>query len=216
MWDSFVELLRLTIFSVAHVCGGSLGTAVVLVSAGLRLALLPLTLRMARQARAQQARMSQLTPQLDRLKRRFADDPAALMRATRALYADNGVRLLSPSAVINMMVQLPVVGGLFAAVRGGLGSRVRFLWIVDLAQPNRWLLALVTVLSTAALATMPAAPGQSRAPSIAWLLSIGMTMAFLWSASSAIALSMGASSMVTVLQNWLVSRDARRSGIVVR
>ena len=35
------------------------------------------------------------------------------------------------------------------------------------------------------------------------------TVAFLWSASSAVALSMGAGSLVNVLQNWLLSRDAR-------
>jgi hypothetical protein len=55
MWDSFVEILRATIFSVAHLCGGSLGGGIMLVSAGVRLALLPLTLRLARRAREQQA-----------------------------------------------------------------------------------------------------------------------------------------------------------------
>jgi hypothetical protein len=35
------------------------------------------------------------------------------------------------------------------------------------------------------------------------------TAAFLWTASSAVALSAGAGSLVSVLQNWLMSRDVR-------
>jgi len=35
------------------------------------------------------------------------------------------------------------------------------------------------------------------------------TLAFLWSASSAVALSMSAGSLVSLLQNWLLARDAR-------
>ena len=73
MWGSFVELLRAAIFGAAHVCGGSLGSGVLLVSAVVRLALLPLTLRLARRAREQQAKLATLKPQLDALQRRYAD-----------------------------------------------------------------------------------------------------------------------------------------------
>ena len=207
MWDSFVELLRVTIFSAAHLCGGSLGTAVVLVSSGVRLALLPLTIRIARQAREQQAILTQLAPQLERIKRQFANDPAGLMRATRTLYAHHGVRAFTPAGMINLLVQLPLVSALFAAVRGGMGARVRFLWIADLARPDLLLLGIVTALSASVLATMPVAPGQPRVPNFVWIVSVGMTVAFVWSASSTIALSMGASSVVSLLQNWLVARD---------
>jgi len=36
-----------------------------------------------------------------------------------------------------------------------------------------------------------------------------VTTFFLWSASSAVALSMGAGSLVSLLQNWMLRRDAR-------
>ena len=148
MWDSFVELLRASIFSAAHLCGGSLGGGVLLVSAGLRLALLPLTLRMARRARQQQAGIAALRPQVEALQRRFANDPRALMRETQALYAANGIKLLTPSGLAGIAVQFPLLSGLFAAVRRGLGSKVRFLWVPDLARPDA-LLVLGVVAATA-------------------------------------------------------------------
>ena len=211
MWESFVELLRLTIFCVAHWFGGSLGAAVVLVSAGVRLILLPWTIRIARQARAQQALILRLAPQMERMKQQYSKDPAELLSHTRALYAANGVKFMTPSGIVNMLVQLPLLSGLFAAVRSGLGARVRFLWIADLARPDMLLLSAVTALSALAFVTIPVVPGQPRPPSAVWFVSIIMSMAFLWSASSAIALSMGAGSLVSVLQNWLVAKDAKRN-----
>jgi membrane protein insertase Oxa1/YidC/SpoIIIJ len=41
------------------------------------------------------------------------------------------------------------------------------------------------------------------------LVSVGMTVFLLWSASAAVAVSWGAGSLVSVLQNWVLSRDAR-------
>ena len=104
MWAGFVELLRAGIFAAAHVCGGSLGGGIFLVSAGMRLALLPLTLRLARSARAQQAKLAALQPEIEALQRRFANDPGRLIRETRALHAKHGIRLLTPSGLLGMAI----------------------------------------------------------------------------------------------------------------
>jgi YidC/Oxa1 family membrane protein insertase len=209
MWDGFVELLRGTIFSIAHLCGGSLGGGIFLVTAAVRLALLPLTLRLARRARAQQARIVALEPQLDALRKRFASDPRRLMQETRAVYAEHGITLMDPSNIIGIAIQIPVLSGLFAAVRKGLGAKVRFLWVPDLARPESLMILGVTALTAWGTSTAPAAPGQPSAPAALVMLSVVLTLAFLWSASSAVAVSMGAGSLVTLLQNWLLARDAR-------
>jgi YidC/Oxa1 family membrane protein insertase len=213
MWSAFVELIRMTIFGAAHVCGGSLGAGILAVSVVARLALLPLTLRIARQARAQQARLAALKPEIERLQRRYAKDPAGLMRETRALYEKNGIRLVSSAGLIGILVQLPLLSGLFAAVRAGLGARVRFLWIGNLALPDALLIALVTALSAGSMLLLPR-PASANAAS--WttamlVLGGGATLIFLWSASSAVALSLGAGSLVSGLQSWILAREARRS-----
>ena len=208
MWASFVELLRAAIFSAAHVCGGSLGSGIFLVAAGVRLALLPLTLRLARQAREQQARLAALRPEIEALQRRFADDPRRLMRETHALHAKHGIKLLTPSGFVGFAVQFPVLGGLLSAVRSGLGSKVRFLWVADLARPDAALVLGVAALTAWGISTAPVATGQPAAPNVIMVASVIATVAFLWSASSALALSFGAGSLVSVLQNWLLSREA--------
>ena len=209
MWDSFVEILRATIFSVAHLCGGSLGGGIMLVSAGVRLALLPLTLRLARRAREQQARIATLRPQIEALQRRYASDPRRLVAEQRALYQQHGIRLMDPSTVIGFAIQLPILSGLFAAVRKGLGAKVRFLWIPDLARPEATALLGVTALSAWVASSTPVAPGQTTTPTVFVVVAVIGTLVFLWSASSAVVLSMGAGSLVSLLHNWLLARDAK-------
>jgi YidC/Oxa1 family membrane protein insertase len=209
MWDSFVEILRATIFSVAHLCGGSLGGGIMLVSAGVRLALLPLTLRLARRAREQQMRIATLRPQLEALQRRYASDPRRLIAEQHALYRQHGIRFMDPSTVIGFAVQLPILSGLFAAVRKGLGAKVRFLWISDLARPEGTALLGVTALSAWVASSMPPGPGQTTTPTAFVVVAVIVTLVLLWSASSAVVLSMGASSLVSLLQNWLLARDAK-------
>jgi YidC/Oxa1 family membrane protein insertase len=210
MWASFVELLRAAIFSVAHVCGGSLGSGIFLVAAGVRLALLPLTLRVARRAREQQARVAALRPEMEALQRRYANDPRRLVRETQALYAKHGIKFLTPSGFVGFAIQLPVLGGLFSALRTGLGSKVRFLWVADLARPDGVLVLGVAALMAWGLSSAPATPGQTNAAAnVLMIASVLGTVAFLWSASSALALSVGAGSLVSVLQNWLLNRNAK-------
>jgi len=207
MWAGFVELLRAGIFAAAHVCGGSLGGGILLVSAGVRLALLPLTLRLARNARAQQAKLATLQPEIEALQRRFANDPTGLLRETRALHAKHGIRMLTPSGLLGMAIQFPVLGGLFAAVRTGLGAKVRFLWVSDLARPDGALLLIATALTAWGISSAPNTPGQTTNQTPMLVVGVLLTAAFLWTASSAVALSAGAGSLVSVLQNWLLSRD---------
>ena len=209
MWDSFVEILRATIFSVAHLCGGSLGAGIIVVSAGVRLALLPLTLRLARRARDQQARIAALRPQLEALQKRHANDPRRLMAETQALYAANGISFLHPSTLVGLAIQAPILSGLLAAVRQGLGAKIRFLWVPDLARPEGLLTLAVVALTAWGATSAPVAPGQSSVPTAFVMVSVVVTLVFLWTASSAVALSWGASSLVTLVQNWLLARDVR-------
>lgn len=172
MWDSLVAIVRIAIFTAAHVTGGSLGSGIFLVSAAVRLALLPLTLRAAREARA-----------------RSASKP-------------------SPANVLSGVIQMPLLGAIFTAVRRGLGAGVRFLWIDDLGRPDLMLAGLVTSLSVALAMASPPPAGQTHVPLAALLVSGALTLVFLWSASSALALSVGAGSAVSLIQNVILRRDA--------
>ena len=205
MWAHFVELVRVTIFSVAHVCGGSLGSAIVLVSAGVRLALMPLTLRVMRRARDDARTMASLKPQLDALAQRHASNPVRLYQETQALQRAHGIRPFAPSTIVSFLVQAPLLSGLFAAVRSGLGARVRFAFVADLALPSVPLLGIALGLTWWGTVSS-GAPGSRPNAGVA-VVSVLMTLAFLHAASSAVVLSYGAGSVVTLLQNWMLSRD---------
>jgi membrane protein insertase Oxa1/YidC/SpoIIIJ len=95
-------------------------------------------------------------------------------------------------------------------VRTGLGARVRFLWVGDLARPDGALLLVATALTAWSISSAPSTPGQTTSQTPLLVLGVLAAAAFLWTASSAVALSAGAGSLVSVLQNWLMSRDVRR------
>jgi len=65
MWEQVVEILRGSILVYAQACGG-----ILIVTLLARLALFPLTLRMARASATQAERMRALQPELEVLRQR--------------------------------------------------------------------------------------------------------------------------------------------------
>ncbi|MBM4296770.1 MAG: hypothetical protein FJ143_03425 [Deltaproteobacteria bacterium] len=215
MWDTFVEIIRLSVFLAAQACNGSLGGGVLVVSLTLRLTLLPLTLRFAVRARAQQARMAALTPELERLRKLYRNDPRRYWQEASALMSRHGIRPADPSAILGLAVQAPILFGLFSAVRRGLGNGVPFLWIADLARADVRLTLLVTALTALAVATTPGTTTSHGPALVALVAATAGTALVLWTSASAVALSMGAGALVSILQNWLVARSAQRRMVTI-
>src|SRR5437016_13612960 len=88
-WLFVVDTLRAGIFSAAHLFGGSLGAGVIAVSVAARVALLALTLPLARRMLEQQRKLRALAPELARLQKRYARDRAKLGEATLTLYREH-------------------------------------------------------------------------------------------------------------------------------
>lgn len=214
MWDALVELVRATIFAGSHLLGASLGTSIIVISTLVRLAVLPLVLRSVRHARIQQAKLQELRPRLERLKQRYKSDPQRFVAETQILYRKHGIRLMTGSSLASMAIQIPLLGALFSAVRSGLGVRVRFLWVTDLSRADGLLVLLVTGLAAGAAMLTPATPGMPVSPRMLTFVVAAGTLLFLASASSAVALSVGAGSLVSALQNWLIRRESAR-GVTV-
>ena len=206
-WTDVIEMLRALIFGVAHVCNGSVGVAVILVSFAIRLALLPLTLRLARRARAHQRRMAELKPELERLQKRYANDPAALFRETAKFYKVRGVKQVDPAGLWGGLAQMPVFAALYSTLRNGLGSGVRFLWIGDTSLPNLVLTLIVAGLTAASIATSPPSAPDANRQLVMLGIMAAMTVWFLSSASALFALSTGAGALVGFVQSRLLSAD---------
>jgi YidC/Oxa1 family membrane protein insertase len=210
IWNSLVDLLRAAVFATAHACNGSLGLAVCLVSLAIRLALLPLSVRLACRALAHQRRVQKLKPELDRLRKIHARDPNTLWQETAALHKRHGVKPVDSASLLGTLVQLPVLGAFFAALRRGIGTGARFLWVSDLSRPSAGLTAVVALLTVAGVALTPTVEPSRRMVWIQLLLSAGLTIWFLSATSALFALATGAASLVGVLQALLVGRAIRR------
>jgi YidC/Oxa1 family membrane protein insertase len=214
MWDTALELIRVSIFASAHSLGGSVGAGILAVSTLLRLALMPLSLRSARHARAQQAIVAKLAPEIVALKRRYGNDRQGLAVATYELQRAHGVNPMHPSTLWSMLVQLPVFGALFAVLRQGVGVRTPFVWIADLSRPDALLVGIVAALSGAAAWLTPTPVGAPVTSRVLTIVAVLLTGVLFWSASSAVTLSVAAGAVTQALQNWLLKReDARRAGV---
>lgn len=209
IWTEAVEQLRALIFAVAHFCNGSLGLGIFFVSLGLRLALLPLTLRLARRGLERQRRLAALKPALLRLQERYRDDPAEFARRSYALQRKHGIQIMDPAALRAGLVQLPILGSLYSALRQGIGAGVPFAWIRDLSRPNAGLALLVTAGTLVAMLLAPNPEASRAVMAVTSLLLGAATLWFLASTSAAFGVAAGAGAVVSALQGLLLRRAAR-------
>jgi len=207
MWESVVGSLQAIIFSIGHYAGNSLGTGIFLSAFLLRVAFLPLTVRLARRARRQQELFARLQPRLNELQAELKGDPVRLQGETLELFRQHGYKPFDGRAVLGSLVQFPPLSAMYSALRNGLGSGIAFGWIPNLARPDFLLTILVSLLTaTSVLAGTPPTAGRN-AMAVSALIAGGLTLVFLLSTSSAMALSVAANGVVSVGQSlWLRQR----------
>jgi YidC/Oxa1 family membrane protein insertase len=189
LWTYFVDLLRSAILATSQLCNGNLGLAVCLVSLTMRLVLLPVSLRLARRALAHQRRMHETT----------------------AFYARRNIKQIDRAGLLGALVQVPIFGALFDALRRGLGAGVRFFWIGDLAKPSVLLTLLVTLLTVAGAAVAPPIDASRRMAVVPMLMIAGATIWFLSSTSALFGLASGAGALVNVIQALFLRQGDRKA-----
>jgi len=205
-WSSFVDLLRVVLFALAHVCGGSLGGGIVMLSLIVRLTLLPLTVRLAMRARDHQEAIRRLAPEIERLQKRHAKDPARLAQATGELYAANGIGLVPKGTLLGTAIQMPIGAGVYQTIATSAYRAARFLWISDLNKPDI-LVASIAAGLTGAAVTMAPSSTSSRGAAI---LAAGVTFLVAWRLSAGVGLYWVASNVVGVVQSLLMRRAVSR------
>src|SRR6476620_1416210 len=200
-WSLVVDGVRALVFAAAHLFGNSAGSGILAVSVLVRLALLPLTLRAARRAMEHQARIAAMKLELERLKQRFGDNRSVLAEATLRLYRERGIGAVPPGTLASTLVQLPVGAALYQAFARGLGPKLSFLWIGDLARPDAMLAGVAA--SLAGLAAGLTASSNHRS---AVAISATITLIIAWRLSASVALYWIASSGVGAVQALLLRR----------
>lgn len=100
-------LLNLTVFLYTTVGFHDLGIAIIAVTLLTRLVMLPLSMKTARSQRA----MSQLAPDIERIKERHKGDMNAQSAEVMKLYKERGVNPLS--GCLPLLIQFPILIGLY-------------------------------------------------------------------------------------------------------
>lgn len=202
LWSEFVDLLQAGIFTMALVFGGNVGAGIVSFSLLVRLAMLPLTLHLARKSLQHRAAIERLRPELERLRKRFRQQPRRLAEETARLFEQRKVRPVDSGGLLGGLGQMPLMIGLFTAVRRI--ARGRFLWIADIARPDILLAAGVSALTAALVMLQPNLPEQGRG----WLLTLPVVISLvsLSKMAAGVGLYWGASSAVGLVQVGILRR----------
>jgi OXA1/YqjG-like inner membrane protein len=91
-WNAFVGFLSVVLSLLTTAYGGNLGFALITLSLITRLALLPLSLRMARHAQAQQRILQTIKREIDEFKAKYKSSPQKLGTELSQLYQKHGVK----------------------------------------------------------------------------------------------------------------------------
>jgi YidC/Oxa1 family membrane protein insertase len=201
------NLLVTGIAFLDQVLGGSLGAAIVVLSLCIRLALLPLTIRLARRARRNQAVARSLQPEIEALRRRFEKKPERIFEETMKVYRRNNHSPFDVPAMLGGFLQVPVFGLLYKSIKRSLVSSRAFLWIRNLSAPDLFITLLILSLTAMTAYLAPSASEQMRSAMI--VMQVVVTSLIVWKLAAGLGLYWVASSLVSLSQTLWLRRDSR-------
>lgn len=197
-WTVFIEWLAAILVVISQLFGGSLGWAIFTVSLLARLAILPVSIRLAERSRRQREALQVIQPQLDKIKRRYANDSARLAQETMKLYRRNGIKAFDLGGMAGAFLQLPIFMGLFGAIRKVIETGGRFLWIADIARPDALLAVLIGGLAGLSASLNPDLP--KNAWLVSTLLPAALLIVFYWKFAAGLGIYGLASQMASLAQ----------------
>lgn len=190
--------------------GGSLGWAIVSLSLGIRVALLPLTITLARRAERSQEIMRALQPEIEQLRKKFKGKPERFFEEMRKLYKKHDFSPLDIGTLAGSLVQFPVFGMLYTAIRSSLSAKGAFLWMRSLASPDFYLTMLILALIGVSACLMLSVSEQARGTHI--VIQVAVTFFVVWKLAAGLSLYWLSSGAVTLFQTlWLRYRSDTHS-----
>jgi YidC/Oxa1 family membrane protein insertase len=210
IWGQIVHSLALGLFTLSQAFGGNTGLAIITISCVIRLALLPLTIAVQRRTNQQKEILQRIQPKLEKINKRYKNNPEKAYQKTMVLYKQEGYRPIDPVNLLGSLAQLPVIAAFNAAIREGLSTlQSGFLWIKDLSAPNPLLAILVAGLTL--LASRISADSSQPAKAAALLMPAAITLFFAWRLSAGLGLYWATSTAIGMVQSAIVKRPASKS-----
>lgn len=128
----FISSALLRVMDFFHKITRNWGVALILLSVFIYIFLYPLTLKQMRSMR----QMQELQPKIEALKKAHKDNPTKQNKEIMEFYRKNKVNPMG--GCLPMLLQIPIFFGLYQALSRSIALKGSgFLWIKDLAEPDR-------------------------------------------------------------------------------
>jgi len=155
VWDKLIQGFVLVLIWLYQALGSSqwsLVLSITVLTIAVRLVTIPLTVPSQRAMKKNSAKMQALQPELDKLKKKFRNEPQKLQEAQLRLYREHGINPLSSmTGCLPMLIQLPIIWAFYQSISRALANQPgqmleltqylatvpKFLQLVPL--PSRWL-----------------------------------------------------------------------------
>lgn len=124
MWDAFIDFLAIAITWFEGFIG-DWGIAIIILTVIVRLLLLPLTIKQQQSM----ADMQVVTPMLNEIQTKYADDPQRLNQEMMKFYSEHKFNPLA--GCLPLIIQMPIFVALFTVLRDKLPADAHFLNILS-------------------------------------------------------------------------------------
>jgi YidC/Oxa1 family membrane protein insertase len=212
-WFWFIAIPLLQALRFLHRLTGNFGIAIIVLTALVKVATIPLTQATFRNMRE----MQKIQPQMAKLRERFKDDQMALQKEMMELYRRHRVNPLS--GCLPMALQLPIFVGLYNALSHAIELRHAHFafWIRDLSAPD-WLmitdsigLPVLTLLMGASMflqTWMSPAQGDPTQQKMMLFMPLIFTFMFI-NFPAGLVLYWLVNNILTIAQQYVMMREAK-------
>lgn len=168
---------------------GNYGVSLIVLTAIVKICLYPLYIKQVKST----AGMQNISEKSQEIQRKYADDKVKQQQALQDLYQQENFNPMA--GCLPMLIQFPIIMGLFALLRnpmqympnGMFAAHEPFLWINDLAQPDRWILPIAAGAATFFAFSMTqnlTGADMGQAKSMNMIMKYFFTLSILWLARS--------------------------------
>lgn len=211
-WQWITPLAKwlLSILKFGYTLIPNYGVVIILLSILIKVAFYPMSLSGLRSMKA----MQQLQPEMERLRKKYADDPQKLQQSMMALYKDNKINPVG--GCLPLLLQMPVFIALYPVLANSVELRqAPFVgWIKDLSAPDVLTTVFgfdIHILPLLMSATMfwqqKLTPTDPRQAMLTWMMPI-MMIFFLYGSPSGLTLYWTMLNILSVAQQWLINRES--------
>ncbi len=171
---------------------GSYGIAIIILTIIVKLCLYPVYAKQIKST----MKMSAFQPKIQEIQQKYAKDRELMNEKLNELYKSEGASMYS--GCLPMIVQMIVIMGLFTLLRNPMNyltsdmlfaTHESFLWIKDLAQPDKWILPIAAAIATffsyvMSQSTMTTSANAAQTAAMTKIMKYFFPLMILWMARS--------------------------------